>query len=376
MSRLLNEHRHYLADGVRLEAFARSIGEVVRPGDVVVDLGAGTGILGLMACRAGAARVYAIDDGGMIEVARELADANAYGDRIVHLKGHSTEVELPERADVVLADQIGHFGIEAGVLQYFADARRRFLKPGGRFLPRRLELNIAAVEYPEADDLVGFWQRSAGRFDVSPVHTLAANSTYSVTMSARHLLSDGSGLAAFELGEPHEQFHADAMLSIHRPGMLHGLVGYFAASLSPSVQMTNSPAATDRIERSQLFLPIDRPIAVKDGDSVRVSLAVRPADVMMAWNVTVAHGADTTTFRHSTLQGAIMAREDLQRTNPSHAPLLTAHGEAAQTVLSLCTGTVPVREIEERIATRFPMLFRTHRDAAAFVASLLSEHAR
>ena len=65
MSLLIDAHRQFLEDAVRLDAFSRAIAEVVRPGHVVVDLGSGTGVLGLLACRAGASRVYSVDQTGM-----------------------------------------------------------------------------------------------------------------------------------------------------------------------------------------------------------------------------------------------------------------------------------------------------------------------
>src|SRR5215475_1775821 len=105
MSLVLDEHRQYLADAARVSAFRQAIEEIVTPGDVVLDLGAGTGILGLMACRAGAKRVY-----------------------------------------VVLADQIGRFGLESGILEYFGDARARFLKPDGLMVPSEIRLVVAPVE--------------------------------------------------------------------------------------------------------------------------------------------------------------------------------------------------------------------------------------
>src|SRR5204863_7107587 len=112
MSMILDEHRQYLSDGTRVTALSAAIERVVKPGAVVVDLGAGTGILGLLACRAGARRVYSIEAGGMIELAREIARANGFEDRIVFVKGLSTQVDLPEKADVLIADQIGRFGFE------------------------------------------------------------------------------------------------------------------------------------------------------------------------------------------------------------------------------------------------------------------------
>ena len=43
MSLELDEHRHFLQDAHRIDAFRQAIAEVVKPGAVVVDLGSGTG---------------------------------------------------------------------------------------------------------------------------------------------------------------------------------------------------------------------------------------------------------------------------------------------------------------------------------------------
>jgi predicted RNA methylase len=123
---IVDEHRQFLADTERLSAFHQAINEVVKPGHLVLDLGAGTGILGLLACRAGASRVYSIEEGGMIELARCVCSANGFQDRVTFIKGFSLHLDLPEKVDVVVGDQIGRFGFDAGVLEYFSDARERF----------------------------------------------------------------------------------------------------------------------------------------------------------------------------------------------------------------------------------------------------------
>ena len=68
--------------GARVSAYEAALAEMVRCDDVGLDLGSGTGILGLLACRAGARRVYAIDHGGMAQPARAIAHANGLDDRI------------------------------------------------------------------------------------------------------------------------------------------------------------------------------------------------------------------------------------------------------------------------------------------------------
>src|SRR5262249_369440 len=135
MSLVVDTHRQYLADDVRVSAFGRAISETVRPGDIVVDLGSGTGILGLLACPAGAGRVYAIEETGLIELARSVALANGVEDRIVFIQRCSSEVTLPERADVIMCDFIGGFGYDAALIEDGVDARNRFLAPGGRMIP-------------------------------------------------------------------------------------------------------------------------------------------------------------------------------------------------------------------------------------------------
>src|SRR5438128_2452160 len=79
-------------------AYESAIRQVVRPGSVVVDIGTGSGILALMACRSGARKVFAIEPADVIQLAREIARANGYADRIEFIQSHSTAATLPERA--------------------------------------------------------------------------------------------------------------------------------------------------------------------------------------------------------------------------------------------------------------------------------------
>ena len=71
----LSWHERMLADRIRVEAYRRGIAGSIKPGDVVIDLGTGTGILAFMASRAGAKHIYAIDHSDFIDVAREIAAA-------------------------------------------------------------------------------------------------------------------------------------------------------------------------------------------------------------------------------------------------------------------------------------------------------------
>ncbi len=79
----MENHRIFLRDQASQELFQRAIDESVRPGDTVLDLGTGTGIHTLFACRAGASRVYAVDADDVIHLAREVVRKNRCDDRVV-----------------------------------------------------------------------------------------------------------------------------------------------------------------------------------------------------------------------------------------------------------------------------------------------------
>ena len=105
---ILRFHRFLLGEtNVRLEMYQRAIAETVKPGDAVCDLGTGTGILAFMACRAGARRVYAVEIGPVVELARLLSRENGFEDRIIFLDGLSNDIDLGERADVLVTDSFG-----------------------------------------------------------------------------------------------------------------------------------------------------------------------------------------------------------------------------------------------------------------------------
>ena len=141
-----------LADTVRVRAYTEALRETVRAGSVVLDIGTGPGILALLACRAGAARVYAVEPAPVIGLARAVARANGCGDRITFIEASSREIELPERADVIVSDIRGQLPLRADAIPVLIDARRRHLRSGGTMIPLVDTINGAVVEAPRTYD--------------------------------------------------------------------------------------------------------------------------------------------------------------------------------------------------------------------------------
>ena len=95
----------------------------------MLDLCCGTGVLGMLAMKAGASRVYQIDCAQMIQIARDVARANGYEKRAIGIRELASRANLPEKVDVAISDQLSHFGIGEGLPELFNDTRRRFLNP-------------------------------------------------------------------------------------------------------------------------------------------------------------------------------------------------------------------------------------------------------
>jgi protein arginine N-methyltransferase 1 len=378
VSLIIDEHRQYLSDDVRVSAYRDAINEIVKPGSVVLDLGAGTGIMGLLACQAGAERVYSIEEDSIIGVTRAICHANGLDDRIRFIKGFSTLVELPEKVDVVVSDQIGRFGFEAGILRYFSDARERYLKPGGVLIPSRIDMHVAPVECEHMFQRVEFWNNTTTGFNLRPVRSLAANTGYPVKFRPEELLGTPAELARFDLYTATDaSFSAEASMEIARDGELHGIGGWFSAQLSPGTTMTNSPLAMRSINRRNVYFPIDRPVMVGPGDRIHVGIHIIPSETIVSWRVKVlaaGSGGEKASFIHSTWNGMLMCKEDFEKTQLQFIPRLTPRGRARLTVLSLCDGGHALQEVEQETFDRHPELFRTRDEAALFVAEVVTRY--
>ena len=374
MSLMLDEHRLYLSDPTRTSLFRRAINAVVKPGDVVLDLACGTGVLGMLAMKAGAARLYQVDVTGMIQIARDVARANGCGQTATGIRDLSNRAQLPEMVDVVVADQMGHFGIGAGMPEIFNDARQRFLKPGGRTIPRRIELFVTPVNFPEMWSVVSFWDKKPAGLNMAPAHVTAFNTGYPAENSPRRMLGKPARMFAFDLTElTPEHHHAEAEIEVSAAGVMHGLSGWFVAELAPGINMTNSPFSKGRITRRAAFLPIEQPVVLRKGDRVKVKMGIIAAQTMLSWTVTVfnSRGEQKARFVHSTLKGMLLVPEDLAKTRPNFVPRLSDWGEARRSTINLIDGKRTVAEIEKELFRLHGDLFPSPAKASEYVTEVL-----
>lgn len=369
---LLAEHLGYVSDSARLQRFGSAIAAAVKPGDRVADLGCGSGILGLLCLRAGASHVYAVDESSMIDLARETMARCGLGERVTFLHGRSQALSLPERVDVVVCDHIGGFGFDYGIVELLHDANRRFLKPGGTCIPESLRLHVAPVESQRCHDIANAWGAAQVPAEFHWVRERLVNSRHLVALQEGELLGPSAELGSVSLrAQKADYLSWKASLPIRRSGTMHGLGGWFDATLAPGIGMTNSPLSEQRIDRLQAFLPIDEAVAVEAGDHVEVQLMARPDDALIAWDVAFARTGKR--FRQSTWASLPLSAERLRNASASRVPRLSREGLARSTVLGYCDGRRTAQQIEDAILREHPTLVPTPAEIRRLVASVLAK---
>jgi SAM-dependent methyltransferase len=302
MSDPLDEHYGYLADRVKLDRYQAAIGRLVRPHHVVLDLGCGSGLLGLMALRAGAGRVLFVDKGPIIEMARRATTEAGFGDRTSFFQADSYDLQLPCQADVILCDHVGYFGFDYDILGLLADAKSRFLRPDGVLVPNRIDLKLAPIESESGRDLVQRWCDGSVPPEYAWVATPAANAKHPITIRRPDLLAQPDSLGTLVLGTDAADFFTwQASFECTRDGMLDGLAGWFDCVLHHDIEMSNGPSGGERLDRPQAFLPLEKPVALRAGQRVEASIMARPHDHVLAWTVTLPELGRR--FSHSTFNG-------------------------------------------------------------------------
>jgi SAM-dependent methyltransferase len=372
--RELEEHRRYLADERRAAAFRAALAEVVEPTDVVLDLGAGTGLLGYLACEAGAKAVVAVDQGDVVGLARRIAADNGYADRVTHVQALSVELELPAPVDVVVCDQIGGLVHDAGILACYADARDRLLAPVGRLVPAAFRIFLAPVTFDLGRQAVEFWSSRPCSTDVGAGRTIAANTEWKYHVSSDDLAALASGAELASFPSHHDgPIGGSLRFSIDAAARLDGFMGWFEARMSPSVTLTNDPWSSDRFDRWCNFYATEEAVDVRPGDEVRVQLDVRPRLGVVSWTTElVPRRGAARRMRQSTLHGSLMTASSLDDNAPGRAVPNSRRVEMVRAAVDLIDGARTQADIVTALSDRIGDGFASRPHLEKFVRDVVA----
>lgn len=284
----LNYHRALLDDVVRLDAYDRAIRRLVRPGDVVLDVGTGTGILAMLAARAGAARVHAVESTAVAGLAEELVAANGLGGVVTVHRADARTLAPVEPVDLIVSECMGRFLVDDGMIPAVEQARA-WLKPAGRCCPREIVLRLAPVGhlYVGALDL---WRDDVLGLDFGPALRHALRSAYAAELDPSWLFAEPVDFHRWTLPWPAPPFEGTHKFTVTQDGELRALAGWFEATLAEGVVLSTAPGTSTHW--GQYLFPIPRQ-AVRGGDEVVFSLRFDGASEHWAWSGEVRRGGAT-----------------------------------------------------------------------------------
>lgn len=363
----LKVHGAMIADATRTDAYRDALRRAVRPGDVVVDIGCGSGILSFLACQAGAGRVYAIEPSEIIALAQEIGAANGLSDRIQFIAKDSLRTELPEMADVVVSDLRGalpQIGVSVAAI---IDARKRFLRPSGILIPRSDTVWGALVTDSRLYENVSSpWSGECYGVDFRAARRTAANTLHTMDVRPDQLGSLPQQWCVLNYGSlENASTNGTISFQVDRPITAYGCCFWFDTILFEDVGYSSAPGRSGSVYGAGFF-PWVEPVTVAAGDRVCFELRADLLGEAYVWSwktsirnqITSAEPGSAefprVVFDQSSFFAAPLRPELLRRRAADHVPVLDKEGEMDRFFLDRMDGRATFEDIARAFVARFP----------------------
>lgn len=289
-----------LADTRRIESYYQAIAKYVKEGDIVVDLGTGTGILAFFAHAQKPSKTYAIDHSSIIHHASAVANSNQILG-IEFVNKHSKAFTPDEKVYVIIQEQTGSWVFNEDMVGCVLDLRNRTLKDGGRILPSRFEVFVEPAQLKKESVIPLIWENHLHGIDFSCLKETSEHKRVATPMLQPHdidcLLAEPEPVVTFDLESlsdmseipKHWQYSKLALFS----GTLNGFVLYFKAFFDENIVEDTTPVGPyDCLAQRRLPFYRARTVAVERGDEIKVELQ---ADDLAepgswSWNYSIGRG--------------------------------------------------------------------------------------
>ncbi|XP_024445306.1 probable protein arginine N-methyltransferase 1 isoform X2 [Populus trichocarpa] len=249
---------------------------------VVLDVGAGTGILSLFCAKAGAAHVYAVECSHMANMAKEIVESNGYSNVITVLKGKIEEIELPvAKVDIIISEWMGYFLLFENMLNSVLYTRDKWLVNDGIVLPDQTSLYLTAIEDAEyKEDKIEFWNNVYG-FDMTCIKKQAMGEPLVDTVDQNQIVTNCQKLKTMDISKMvsgDTSFTAPFKLVAERDDFIHALVAYFDVSFTKCHKFTGfSTGPRSRATHwKQTVLYLEDVLTICQGEALSGSMTVAP----------------------------------------------------------------------------------------------------
>ncbi|XP_015514059.1 protein arginine N-methyltransferase 6 [Neodiprion lecontei] len=278
----LEVHRLMLEDKPRTLAYKNAIFACSDKfqNKIVMDVGAGTGILSVFCAKAGAAKVYAIEASHMAQVAKEVVRENGFESiiEVIHSKVEDLKSDDIGKVDIIVSEWMGFHLMHEGMLDSVLVARDQFLKENGLMFPNEAKLYASPCELPTVYD---FWNDVYGvsmEFVSREQRRLKSKKPNISSLEANNLLTDGKLLVWLDLstatmpellclgGE-------STVVPCNRNGIYQGICVWFSVTFPDGSELSTSPEyESTHWKQSIVVLPHDIPVTKDEPVAFKLEL--------------------------------------------------------------------------------------------------------
>ena len=381
----LTDYADMIADRVRMDAFALALKAAIQPDSVVMDIGTGSGIHALLAAKFSARKMYAIEPNDVVHLAREVASVNGFGDRIDFYQDLSTNVSLPERADIIISDMRGSLPLYGKHIPTIVDARERHLTKGGSLIPGRDVVWTALVDSRAAyKEMINPWSKPYALSMELIKRTMLNSWSNGVSdrIRARHLLTEPhiwTTLDYFSIKDPNVS-NSGIVQRANRDGKAYGWLVWFDTELIPDIGFSKGPDVEKISEvYGRGFFPLLEPIPITEGDTVNLSLHAELIgdEYEWRWHTRVQSQDDPDVIKADFEQSTTIAKTHENKLIAPHIsnerPGLGSDGEVVVFILEKLDGETSVGRIAQQVCQAFPDRFSEPSKALFFVHEIAQQ---
>lgn len=265
-------------DPLRTPLLIKAIKHLVKAGDkvnppIVFDLGCGLGVLSFAAIRAGVKKVYACDvDTEALSQTYKTAREQGWGKKLFLFEGLSSDIGLPEKVDLILAETVGSLGLDENIVPFVLDARNRFLKKGGKILPAALRVFVAPMDLSQTPT------KKPSTIHHSPPTKIIEVPFQTGIVFPKNLLANGKKFFSVKfLTEKYIGFDYETSFKVARDGILTGFAGWFECDWTKDFTTSTAPNQP-QTHWQQALLPIEEKLPVKKGQKILFRLRIFPKE--------------------------------------------------------------------------------------------------